>query len=172
MFEAYKSPYSLVDSVKWAYRYLRGGNRDNPQKLPHRLLDWTHGSEEDREQIIFIGDLMGTCRKKLRFGPNIMEYFHSATRVFANLEGPLVNSTDRVFIKQYNSPKILEDLNQLAPMAKWVFGLANNHIFDYGLMGVEQTLFRITEAGAQFFGVKERPYYRENCWEVYAAHRN
>ncbi|MCB0421105.1 MAG: CapA family protein [Bdellovibrionales bacterium] len=168
MFEQLKTPYSFRKSAQWLWRYLKNGDHSNPTGLKSARVHF-EAPEIPQVRLLLIGDLMGLSGKRLVFGEDLKGLAHSCDKVIANLEGPITESKDLVFIKQYNTPDLLEDLDQLASLSRWVFSLANNHIYDYGLKGVEQTIQRIEASSAQHFGTRFRPVHLEKNGALYGV---
>lgn len=157
LFAQIKSPYGIGKSLQWLWDYAREGNKNNPLSLVDIPQDVVLSDEIVDKRIVFLGDLMGTNKKRLFFSKELKEWFQNTNHVVANLEGPLWETDDVVFVNQHNPPQLLENLSDLAPIEKWVFSLANNHIFDYGPAGLAQTKAIIEKSGAQWLGLKERP---------------
>lgn len=168
MFEQFQTPYKLKDSLKWAWRYLKGGDHNNPHNLDTKRFLFRSGLAADR-RLLLIGDLMGLSGKKLKFSIKLKNFFSRTDYIIGNLEGPLITSSDLVFIKQYNSPEILESLGDLAPLNKWAFNLANNHIFDYADPGYISTINHLNAAGAHYFGVHSKPFFQQSDFAVCGA---
>lgn len=157
MLKQLKSPYSILKSIKWLKNYTFGGNFSNPIGARDISYEKTIRSEVPELCLGFVGDLMGTNNKKLTFSDKIKTWFSDCDYVFGNLEGPLLKKSDLVFIKQHNSAERLLELAELKALDKWVFGLSNNHTFDYGNEGVEKTIEEIQKNGAQWFGLASKP---------------
>ncbi|MDZ4661915.1 MAG: CapA family protein [Pseudomonadota bacterium] len=160
--EQFKSPYGFKHSAAWVWRFLRGGDFKNPLQLHDipKCVEVASGACDLK--LGFVGDLMGTSGKKLRFSPLLKNFVEDCDFLVSNLEGPLVEKRDLVFIKQFNHPRILEDLNLLKPLGQWVFGLANNHSFDYGVEGLINTKKVLAASHSHYYGLKDRPFFDAN----------
>jgi hypothetical protein len=164
-----KSPYGIKKSLKWLYDYLSNGSHENPLKLkelPHEVIIQ---NKEHERCLLFIGDLMGTSGKRIIIQENLRAWAAECDYVFGNLEGPIWDSQDLVFIKQHNSEKRIQELSGLAPMSKWIFGIANNHSYDYADQGLDNTKKVIEKLGAQWFGTKEKNKIVIGDIQVWAA---
>jgi poly-gamma-glutamate synthesis protein (capsule biosynthesis protein) len=86
---------------------------------------------------------------------HIGDVFKSADAVIANLEGPLTASN----IKRSKAGPNLKALPEVGPAFAAAgistVSLANNHIFDYGLAGLEQTRSVLDDNGIAYSGVRE-----------------
>ncbi|OQW50358.1 MAG: hypothetical protein A4S09_00770 [Proteobacteria bacterium SG_bin7] len=167
--EQFKSPYGIHQSVNWLWRFFRGGDFKNPENIYDVAKSVTLRETNHDCQLIFVGDLMGTTGKKIRFSDSISSFVKGCDFLIANLEGPLIDKDDIVFVKQYNHPRFLSDLDHLLPLNKWVFGLANNHVFDYGEKGLTSTCRRLEESGSQYFGLRYRPTFSYSGIHVVGA---
>ena len=152
-----KSPYGVLKTLNWLWNYVKGGNQTNMNSMTDLPKSYVLSQKPVDYIVAFIGDLMGTSGKKLKFTASLIEWFQDSDLIVANLEGPLVETDDLVFIKQHNSPQLLTDLSTLLPLKKWAFSLANNHTFDYGQEGLNLTQKIISDSGAQYFGLETCP---------------
>lgn len=153
-----KSPYGVLKTLDWLWNYVKGGNQTNLTSMSDIPKSYVLSQKPIDSTVTFIGDLMGTSKKRLKFAPTLTQWFQDSDLVVANLEGPLVETNDLVFIKQHNSPQLLKDLSAILPMNRWAFSLANNHAFDYGQNGLNLTRKIILESGALHFGLETCPY--------------
>lgn len=159
-----KSPYGPLKSLKWLFDYTRNGDYNNPLGLKELPNEITILEKPTDMCLLFTGDLMGTAGKKLVIQKELKQWAEESNHVFGNLEGPIWNSQDIVFIKQHNSADRIKELESLAPLNKWIFGLANNHANDYGDKGLDNTKKVIESLGAQWFGTKDK--IKATCGEV------
>ncbi len=75
---------------------------------------------------------------------------HTADYAIANLETPIVHSRQsRAAIK--SGPHLCSS-KLPANVSRWILNLANNHLMDFGIQGLESTCSEIASAGANFFG--------------------
>jgi len=82
------------------------------------------------------------------------EYWKSKDYRIANLESPITSSNNKInkvgrYIKA--SPKIINGIKNLHITH---FSLANNHIMDYGVEGLNETINILKKKGINFFGIK------------------
>jgi hypothetical protein len=164
-----KSPYGIKKSLKWLFDYMKNGDFNNPLGLKE-LPDEIVLSEKLPDQcLLFMGDLMGTTGKKIIIRNELKMWASDCDSIFGNLEGPIWDSQDIVFIKQHNSIERIKELSALAPLKKWIFGLANNHANDYGLEGLANSKKSIEALGAQWFGTREKNKIICGQVEIFAA---
>ena len=108
--------------------------------------------------IIFTGDI-GFDRYMDRkwedenlLSPEILDFFHSATHVVANVEGALTNAEDDgskgIFFHTMNP----EAVAVLKKINADIYCLANNHTMDAGKKGIEDTLALAKKMGCKTVG--------------------
>jgi poly-gamma-glutamate capsule biosynthesis protein CapA/YwtB (metallophosphatase superfamily) len=164
-----KSPYGVLKTLDWLWNYVKGGNHTNSTSMTDIPKSYVLSQKQADCTVAFIGDLMGTSGKRLKFSSSLIQWFQDANLIVANLEGPLVETNDLVFIKQHNSPQLLRDLSAILPMNQWAFSLANNHTFDYGQNGLDLTQKIIADSGAQCFGLDSCPNLELNDLCIWGA---
>lgn len=111
-------------------------------------------------KLLFAGDFAPVGRYEdivLECGNQILgdtlEYVKNADLSFINLECPLTFSDDAVRKDGPNlkaNPEAIESLKDFS-----VIGLANNHIMDFGLAGLRDTIAAIDHAGLKSVGADE-----------------
>lgn len=95
--------------------------------------------------------------------PELSEFWNRADYRIANLECPLTDSSQQI-IK--NGPALKASMaasNGLKHLNFNALSLANNHIMDYGIQGLEDTCSMLEQEGISYFGInrngKELPSY-------------
>ena len=130
-------------------------------------------------RFILVGDFSPTEqtmpmfeRKDIKtlFG-NVPEIFQTADRVFVNLECALTTSDSAISKFGPNlkaSPSCAEVLREIGVTD---CGLSNNHIFDYGIAGLRETIQRLNENRISWTGVGEggHRFYADDAWPVMNA---
>lgn len=117
----------------------------------------------DKHTILIAGDLapLGRPESLLVEGQiqkvfgDVLPVMKSADCFIGNLECPLTNSTEKLSKSGLNikaSPNVAPMLSKAGIS---VVSLANNHIFDYGLKGIEQTKSALEDNSIQWYGVGE-----------------
>ncbi len=99
------------------------------------------------------------------FFENVSSVFEADDLTIVNLEGPLTESTnkqDKTFAFR-GEPEYTEILTSGSVEA---VNLANNHSYDYGTEGFEDTQEYVTEAGMTWFGYDETPVVDVNGVKV------
>ena len=112
-------------------------------------------------QISFVGDIMlGRLiqRKYLEqpyrlLSQNVENQLKNSDYVIANLESPITNIPPVNSITFAGTPVLLEQFN-------WVscFSLSNNHINDFGSVGMDDTLENLAERGIPSNGLYQLEY--------------
>lgn len=112
--------------------------------------------------LIFVGDIMldrgveymirkhGKGDYKFPF-LKIANYLNEADILFGNLEGPLSDKGKKVG-SVYSFRMKPEAIRGLKFAGFDILSVANNHIFDYGRVAMEDTFLRLKEAGIDFIG--------------------
>lgn len=100
----------------------------------------------------FTGDFSNKIQKSERiFSPEVYDILKSADYVVSNLEGPAYDSKNIFsFDTKISSPK--KAIEFLSDNNIKVFNLSNNHIFDFGVEGYNETISQITINDCSFFG--------------------
>jgi len=117
----------------------------------------------DKHTILIAGDLapLGHPGNLLVEGQiqrvfgDVLSIIRSSDCFVANLECPLTNSMEKL---SKSGPNIKANPNVAHMLGKAgisVVSLANNHIFDYGLKGVEETKTALDDNAIQWYGVGE-----------------
>ncbi|MEZ8688510.1 CapA family protein [Vibrio lentus] len=110
-------------------------------------------------KIAFVGDIALFGKYDLSNNPKAMEQFTVVKRVLddcdyriGNLETPFVSSSPQVGNKSAyisSDPKNVEILKLLKFDA---VSLSNNHVFDFGLQGLNETISVLEKNGIEWFG--------------------
>ena len=105
-------------------------------------------------KIIIFGDVK--TDKEIKIDSRIKSICEGADLVIANLEGPFIKSAKprkdkkgRPLSSNENIIKLIKDLN----LSMLVFG--NNHILDYGLDGLEESIALAKELGLDWVGASD-----------------
>jgi len=92
-------------------------------------------------KIIFTGDIYQGKETCFEVDENLKAIFSSASSICGNFEGPIVN---KYTPKDFKAGPILKQsksvIKSLETCGFNTLSLANNHIFDYGRKGLEETL--------------------------------
>ena len=106
--------------------------------------------------VLFSGDYapLELYDKEKVFSNEIIDLFQKSDVSVLNLETPVINDANiSSIIKTGPNLKISEKNLKITNFLKnVVFTLANNHIFDYGQKGIEETLFFLKKYNIEYFG--------------------
>ena len=83
---------------------------------------------------------------------DVLDFFHSADHVCANVEGALINATDDGRLGQLFHSMNPEAARVLEKMGADIWSIGNNHIMDAGEAGVLSTRKIAAEQGCKIFG--------------------
>ena len=102
-------------------------------------------------EIIFLGDVYLGDAPSIELDAPVLEILGKADLVVANQEGPITRAT------AFNPNKccLRSGVESAERLRRWgidVVSLANNHMFDYGWEGFEETRRRLAEVGIRWFG--------------------
>lgn len=105
----------------------------------------------DSVSIAFLGDIYFGESPSITLNNDVKRILGKADLVMGNLEGPLTQHNEAVgggcCIKS-----AIESANILKSWNVNIVSLANNHMFDYGWAGFENTCHKLDEAGVAYLG--------------------
>jgi poly-gamma-glutamate synthesis protein (capsule biosynthesis protein) len=122
-------------------------------------------------KIALLGDIGFYGKYSLENNPDIKSYFKEVSNylskfdlVVGNLETPFVTNLKPKSIKSAFIGAEDVNVNLLKYLNVDVVNLANNHIFDYGIEGYQNTIKLLDKDNIPYFGVNEKVYtfYKEN----------
>lgn len=151
----------LSYQLKWPYRYLRAPKKNvyiDPESLPKKILFLdTNELIEDELSITFLGDFMGVGSKDVYIDDELKSFLHSSEKIVFNLESVVLDSNKTILSKQHTHPLVFKKFMSQLITSKVLVGIANNHIYDFGINGMIGTINAINESGANYFGTINRP---------------
>jgi len=113
-------------------------------------------------RVALLGDIALFGRYSLE-NLAVFDYFrdvaarlHEFDYVVANLETPLCNNGRPYGAKSAHIRAAEKNVELLKFLNIGIVNLANNHIFDYGLVGYENTKRILEEYGIQYFGIENK----------------
>jgi poly-gamma-glutamate synthesis protein (capsule biosynthesis protein) len=141
---------------------------ENLASLPSIFLE----SKKEKITLFFVGDIMlnrGVKMKVKNYGKGdfrfpflkVSQFLKKADLLIGNLEGPISDKGKKVgSIYSFRmDPQVIEGL-KFAGFD--ILTLANNHIFDYTKLAMEDTILRLKEAGIDYLGAGLN--YEEACF--------
>ncbi len=84
----------------------------------------------------------------------IIDVLNDSDYVIGNLETPLTNSDNAKLGKSAHIKGSPEDVELLKMLGVTHVSLANNHMFDYGKAGLEDTIITLEDSGVKWYGAK------------------
>ncbi len=105
----------------------------------------------DPISIAFVGDIFLGQQPSVSLAPGVSAVLDEADLVVGNLEGSITSSTEPVGGKCC----LKQAPESAATLRQWgvdVLSFANNHFFDYGLMGLHDARRALDEIGASYVG--------------------
>ncbi len=101
--------------------------------------------------ICLVGDIHLGETPSMSLASEVQQALERADLIVANLEGPITDSTEEIGGKgcMKSAPETVEILRSWGVN---VVSLANNHIFDYGWRGFQQTRDLLGQAGIAYLG--------------------
>ncbi len=102
-------------------------------------------------KVTVVGDISFSGIEDFRFGDSVEQYFTDSDLVVGNLEAPLTSSNKRIrhktyYLKADTTKSML--LNHFGALS-----LANNHMLDFGVNGVSDTIRELRKVSKGYFGV-------------------
>lgn len=150
---------NLKYKLSWPFQYLRAPTnfaQIQEHSIP-KYLNCRSGGYEETVKITFLGDLMGLGNKELILDDSVLMDIENSDYLVINLESVLVDESDLILDKQYTHQSTFRKLMGQLNSSRVLFGMANNHVYDYGIEGIRQTTAIIESCGAKYFGLKEKP---------------
>lgn len=121
--------------------YLK--NRNGAYQIPDLTSNVT---------IAFIGDIfLGSDPKAVDLSQSVISVLRSADFVVANLEGPITNH-DIPTPRKSSLKSSIEAVDKLKDWGIVAVTLANNHMFDFGWKGYQETTELLARKNIEFFG--------------------
>ena len=113
-------------------------------------------------KILFLGDICPTDDYRMLFDDesgralfnDVREILDSANHVVCNFECPATNEIKTIKKCGPSLKAKPQDLITLKNIGIDAVSLANNHILDYGVKGLEDTIIGCSEQGIDYFGVE------------------
>jgi poly-gamma-glutamate capsule biosynthesis protein CapA/YwtB (metallophosphatase superfamily) len=118
-------------------------------------------------KITITGDISFNKINQFQYGSKILELFESSDLVIGNLEAPLTERTEKIKFKSYYlkaAPAHIENLLHFD-----AFSIANNHVLDYQVEGLVDTLELLDAKGIKHFGAG---LSRQQAYEPYTTECN
>lgn len=125
------------------------------ERKPEKYMPTSFG-----QSILFIGDMMFEWAVKETIQlhdkgyplKKIQPFLKSFDFVMANLESPLTNSSDSLLYQKYIFKTTPDIASILADVGITAVTLANNHMLDYGVTGLLDTLTSLSNAKVLYAG--------------------
>lgn len=125
-------------------------------------------------KIAFLGDiaLIGCYVKKNEnysyYLDNLKFILNKYDYVVANLESPLTNRTKTLTCKSMHLRSDIENGTILKELGINAVSLANNHVYDFGRKGVEETISELDRLNILWYGIDGKTVYTEVCGQKIA----
>ena len=106
-------------------------------------------------RITIVGDILVKPLAEMHISHQVQELFDQSSLVVGNLEGSETRSVNQI---EKAGPHLKQNIGTISLLKKAgfsCFGLANNHIMDYGRKGLLETLKRCEEKGIKTCGAGE-----------------
>ena len=105
-------------------------------------------------KLFFAGDVVQTKKREKPFvDPELKAIIQECDVACCNLEGPVITNEMKKGAKigpsLYQNDRVIKDLRESGFN---LFTLANNHVMDYGLCGMKNTIVHIENEGAAYIG--------------------
>ncbi|PKN52683.1 MAG: hypothetical protein CVU55_05485 [Deltaproteobacteria bacterium HGW-Deltaproteobacteria-13] len=155
--DLYPTPYDLKESLQCLLRICFRTGRKNPLDVQFIDKKICLNPIKKQNKIGFIGDIMQVMGKKVRFSPEMKDFFKGCDAIIGNFEATITNvEHQRVALRQ--DEIIIDDLKELFPPDKFYLSIANNHAGDFGETACRKSAQLLTDNGFHVFGFKESPF--------------
>lgn len=118
-------------------------------------------------KIAFVGDIAFYGKYSIE-NENIFDYFKDVSDalkdfdfVIGNLETPLCEECNPYGEKSAHIKSKPENIELLKYLNIGIVNLANNHVFDYGITGYDNTIKILEENGIEYFGIEHKQHRLE-----------
>jgi hypothetical protein len=149
-----RNPYPGRELARFVWRMIAGPPPRPPGSVPVRTI--VLAPEPPVRSLAFVGDILPLLWRDAEIDPAVAAFVGGCEAVVGNLEGILTAERWFPFLQKH-TPRIFDVLGRVAPPARWVLGVANNHAPDYGAADFAATLRGIERAGMRWVGSAERP---------------
>lgn len=150
----------LAYKLIWPFRYLKAPTKFDyvdEHSISRKMTFFSNFTDvEDRISIVFLGDFMGVGSKKVYLDDELKNFINSGDKIIFNLEAVIVDSSELILSKQYVHSKVFSSFLSQLQSDKVIVGVANNHLLDYGVNGLVDSLSLIQECGASYIGTSNR----------------
>ena len=123
----------------------------------------------NKVHILFSGDFVYSSEKEFSISDEYKKIIDNHDIFCCNLEGPIVNNNLNEIKKiGPNIKNAKSAVNKLKDLGCNLFCLANNHIFDYGKEGIEQTIKYLKKEQLNYIGagITKDEVYKEFNTEI------
>lgn len=144
--------------MEWPFKYLKAPTQFSKIERYSLAKNFEFLPGRTRHlRASFLGDFMGVGDHRITLDDSLLNFLNRSDIIMINLECVIHNGKGPILSKQYTSLNSFKYFCSQLDMSKVVFGVANNHLNDFGQKGVEQTLNEISKSGARYVGTKQRP---------------
>ncbi|MCF8019084.1 MAG: CapA family protein [Vallitaleaceae bacterium] len=119
-------------------------------------------------KIAFLGDIALIGKYDLTKNPEVRDRLKVLSvklakydYVVGNLESPLTNKTKTMVCKSMHLKSATINVELLKYLNIDAVSLANNHTYDYGKKGLEETIKTLEDNGIEWFGVNSKEFIKE-----------
>lgn len=151
-------PYPPREAVGVLWRNLVGPSFANPTGLAWGPQHLALNDITPALTLGFGGDVMSMFDKPLVVDEAVHAFFAACDHVVLNFEG-VITDAPQIAPDQKHTPRILDDLQALAPAERLVLSLANNHTGDYGEAACQACMALLSHRGFRHFGVRNSPIH-------------
>jgi len=109
--------------------------------------------------IGFVGDVCPLFGREAEFGGGLQALLGDCDVVIGNFEGVFTERRWKPFLMKHR-PTILDAMETLRPLERWVVSVANNHATDFGTEALHRTLRLLDRRGVRWVGTADRPRVR------------
>ncbi|NQT23340.1 MAG: CapA family protein [Candidatus Omnitrophica bacterium] len=156
------TPYNLRESIGWVIRNITGPGRKNTRIVESIPCSYVlNEGVKPEHEATFVGDIMPTFRRHVKFGPDVMEFVRGSDFLVGNFSGTITNRQKgflNLSLDQRHVPDIRDMLARFFPPEKTYLSVCNNHMGDFDNKTFLNSVSMLEAYGFKVFGWNKRPY--------------
>lgn len=154
-------PLKLADIITKPWKQLLSPedlNQVEESSIPKVYFDIQGHQTNEHVTVSFLGDITNLEDESFSICDELKEKLSQSQYIIVNLESVVGKAKRFQWSKNFVSKSFIKELVESFPNQKIIFGLANNHSFDYGESGLNATIQAIEEYGAEYVGTAKKPF--------------
>jgi len=156
------TPYNFRETIGWVVRNITGPCRKNAgivESIPYSYV--LNKGVKAEYKAAFVGDIMPTFRRHVKFGSDIKEFIRGSDFLVGNFSGTITDKRKgflNLSLDQRHVPEIRDMLAEFFPPEKTYLSVCNNHMGDFDKNAFLNSVSMLESRGFNVFGWHKRPY--------------